>query len=249
MDNAIETSRIIYASDQCVVVNKRCGESCEGARQGMIDLPSLLQKQFDANSVSARSAFTAVNRLDVPVSGCALFARNGGALAFLNAAFANRRVQKRYWAIVEMPTADIEKQGELIHWLETDRRRNKSAAFAEAAPGRAKAILRYKIAGAGTRYLFLEIELLTGRRHQIRAQLAALGLHIKGDLKYGAKRSEKTGGIRLHAYSLRFPAPSGSPESGGPILAAAPPPLRDRLWEEFENCVSPQGSRPLLCSP
>jgi 23S rRNA pseudouridine1911/1915/1917 synthase len=231
---------IIYASDQCVVVNKRCGEAVEGAGQGMIDLPSLLQKQFRAASGSAPGSFTAVNRLDVPVSGCALFARNSAALACLNAAFADRRVQKHYWAIVEMPGAELKEQGELIHWLERDRRRNKSAAFDEAAPGREKAMLRYTIAGTGTRYLFLEIELITGRTHQIRAQLAALGLHIKGDLKYGAKRSEKTGGIRLHAYSLRFPAPPGSPGNGEPLLVRAPPPLRDRLWEDFEQCVIPR---------
>ncbi|MDR3122369.1 MAG: RNA pseudouridine synthase [Treponema sp.] len=230
MNKAIEASRIVYASDQCVVVNKLCGEATEGAGKGMIDLPSVLQKQLGAG----QGMFTAVNRLDVPVSGCALFARSGAALAFLNAAFANRLAQKYYWAVVEMPGVDLQEQGELIHWLETDRRRNKSVAFAEAAPGRKKAALRYRIAGAGTRYLFLEIELITGRRHQIRAQLAALGLHIKGDLKYGAKRSEKMGGIRLHAYSLRFPAPPGSPEHGGHILVKAPPPLRDRLWEDFE---------------
>jgi 23S rRNA pseudouridine1911/1915/1917 synthase len=230
---------IVYANDHCVVVNKRCGEACEGAGQGMIDLPSFLQKQFGSPSGYAQSAFTAVNRLDVPVSGCALFARNKAALAFLNAAFADRRVQKYYWAIVEIPAADLPEQGKLIHWLEWDRRRNKSAAFAEAAPGREKAVLRYRIAGAGTNYLFLEIELITGRRHQIRAQLAALGLHIKGDLKYGAKRSEKTGGIRLHAYSLRFPAPPGSPEEGAPVLATATPPLRDRLWEDFERYIVP----------
>jgi 23S rRNA pseudouridine1911/1915/1917 synthase len=238
-DNGLGEDRIVYASDQCVVVNKQCGEAVEGAGKGMIDLPTALQKQFDALSGSDRNTFTAVNRLDVPVSGCALFARTGAALAFLNAAFANRRVQKYYWAVVEMPNTELREQGELVHWLETDRRRNKSAAFAEAAPGREKAVLRYKIAGAGTHYLFLEIELVTGRHHQIRAQLAALGIHVKGDLKYGAKRSEKTGGIRLHAWSLRFPAPPGSPESGEQILAKAPPLLRDRLWEDFEKCVAP----------
>jgi 23S rRNA pseudouridine1911/1915/1917 synthase len=238
MDDAAGTPEIIYASDQCVVANKRCGEAVEGAGKGMIDLPSLLGKQFGAAAGSVPGSFTAVNRLDVPVSGCALFARGGAALAFLNAAFARRRVEKRYWAIVEMPRRDLKERGELVHWLETDRRGNKSVAYAEAAPGRQKAVLRYKIAGAGTHYLFLEIDLITGRHHQIRAQLAALGLHVKGDLKYGARRSEKTGGIRLHGYSLRFPAPPGSPERGEPILARAPPPMRDRLWEDFENCAT-----------
>jgi 23S rRNA pseudouridine1911/1915/1917 synthase len=231
MDNTtIDASRIIYTNEQCMVINKLPGEAAEGAGKGMTDLPAVLQGQFGG-------AFSAVHRLDVPVSGCTLFARTPGALSFLSAAFAAGRVQKYYWAIVEMPppNLDLGSTGELIHWLEEDRRHNKCAAYAEEAPGRKQAVLRYKITGRGTNYLFMEIELITGRRHQIRAQLAALGLHIKGDLKYGSKRSEKTGGIRLHAYSLRFPAPPGSPETTGEgyILVKAAPPLRDRLWEDF----------------
>jgi 23S rRNA pseudouridine1911/1915/1917 synthase len=229
MENKIDETRIIYTSDPCVVVNKIAGEAAEGAGQGMADLPKLLEAQLGGS-------FTAVHRLDVPVSGCTLFARSPAALSFLNAAFANQRAQKYYWAIVEMPppSLDLPEKGELVHWLETDQRHNKSAAFAEEAPGRKKALLRYEVIGRGMHYLFMEIELVTGRRHQIRAQLAARGIHIKGDLKYGAKRSEKAGGIRLHAYSLRFPAPPGSPGEDPCILAKAAPPLRDRLWEDFE---------------
>jgi 23S rRNA pseudouridine1911/1915/1917 synthase len=200
----------------------------------MIDLPSVLQQQFGG-------AFSAAHRLDVPVSGCTLFARTPGALSFLSAAFAAGRVQKYYWAIVEMPPPNrsLESAGELIHWLETGH--HKSAAYIEEAPGRKQAVLRYEIIGRGTHYLFMKIALITGRRHQIRAQLANLGLHIKGDLKYGSKRSEKTGGIRLHGYSLRFPAPPGPPGNTTEdyILAKAPPPLRDRLWEDFEKSAAP----------
>jgi 23S rRNA pseudouridine1911/1915/1917 synthase len=234
MEHTIDESRIIYQSDACMVVNKLSGEAAEGAVKGMTDLPRLLTDHFGGT-------FTAVHRLDVPVSGCTLFARSPGALSFLNAAFAAGRVQKYYWAIIEMPPPDLAETGELVHWLETDLRRNKSAAFTEEAPGRLlqrssprkKAILRYRISGRGTNYLFMEIELVSGRHHQIRAQLAALGLHIKGDLKYGARRSEKAGGIRLHARSLRFPSPSPGTEDY--ILVKAAPPLRDRLWEDFEK--------------
>jgi 23S rRNA pseudouridine1911/1915/1917 synthase len=219
-----------------MVINKLPGEAAEGAGKGMIDLPPVLQQQFGG-------AFFAVHRLDVPVSGCTLFARTPGALSFLSAAFAAGRVQKHYWAIVEMPPPNLslEPAGELIHWLETDRRRHKSTAHTEKGPGRKQAVLRYAITGRGTNYLFMEIALITGRHHQIRAQLANLGLHIKGDLKYGSKRSEKNGGIRLHAYALRFPAPPGSPGNTGEgyILAKALPPLRDRLWEDFEKSAGP----------
>ncbi|GHU60780.1 RNA pseudouridine synthase [Spirochaetia bacterium] len=248
LEQPIDESRIVYQSDACMVINKLPGESAEGsfregAGKGMIDLPRLLTEQFGV----AEGAFTAVHRLDVPVSGCTLFARTPAALSFLNAAFAAGRVQKHYWAIVEMPDPGMDlpsaetigrgsppETGELIHWLETDRRQNKSIAFSEKGPGRKRAILRYRISGRGINYLFMEIELVTGRHHQIRAQLASLGLHIKGDLKYGAKRSEKAGGIRLHAHSLRFPA------TGEYIMVRASPPLRDRLWEDFEKSLPPR---------
>jgi 23S rRNA pseudouridine1911/1915/1917 synthase len=226
MEHTIDESRSIYTSAECIVVNKIPGEAAEGAVKEMTDLPRLLAEQFGGT-------FTAVHRLDVPVSGCTLFARTPAALSFLNAAFAAGRVQKYYWAIIEMPPPglDLAETGELVHWLETDRRHNKSAAFTEEAPGRKKAILRYRISGRGINYFFMEIELVSGRRHQIRAQLAALGIHIKGDLKYGARRSEKAGGIRLHARSLRFP----TTRTEEYILVRATPPLRDRLWEDFEK--------------
>jgi 23S rRNA pseudouridine1911/1915/1917 synthase len=141
-------------------------------------------------------------------------------------------VEKRYWAVTEMPSLspDLAESGELIHWITHDARANKSRAFDEPGPGRKKAILRYRLAGRGERYLFFEIELVTGRHHQIRAQFAHSGLPVKGDLKYGARRSERGGGIRLHARSLCFPDPAGKEER---ILVTAPPPVQDTLWEAF----------------
>jgi 23S rRNA pseudouridine1911/1915/1917 synthase len=168
------------------------------------------------------------------VSGCLLLARTLGAAAFLNAAFASREdglIEKRYWAIIEKPANDaLQANGELVHWLSFDQAKNKSFAHDEAGQNRKKAVLRYRIAGSGNNYLFLEIDLTTGRHHQIRAQLAALGLHIKGDLKYGARRSEKTGGIKLHAYSLAFPNPL---HPGEKIKVKALPPVMDTLWTAF----------------
>jgi 23S rRNA pseudouridine1911/1915/1917 synthase len=177
----------------------------------------------------------AVHRLDVPVSGCALFARNPSALAFLNARFRAGEVEKIYWGISEMPGPgrELPETGELVHWLRLAG--NKTIACDEAGPGRKKAVLRYRILGRGSHYLFLEIRLLTGRRHQIRAQLSRLGTPVKGDLKYGARRSEKGGGIRLHGYAIAFPDPAG-PE-GRVIRVEAPPPRRDALWEAFIDCL------------
>jgi 23S rRNA pseudouridine1911/1915/1917 synthase len=228
MNSTIDESRIVYISEHCIVVNKLCGENSEGeelpAEKGMISLPRLLEEHYGGT-------FTAVHRLDVPVTGCALFARTPRALSFLNAVFAEQRAEKIYWGITEFPSpaSSFPASGELTHWIETDPRKNKSAAFTEEGPGRKKGILRYRTIGQGEHYLYLEIELITGRHHQIRTQLAKAGLHIKGDLKYGARRSEKTGGIRLHARSLRFP----DPDQGTPVLAIAAPPLRDPLWEDF----------------
>jgi 23S rRNA pseudouridine1911/1915/1917 synthase len=193
------------------------------------DLPGLPEGARGARIIQA------VHRLDVPVSGCLLFARNPQALAFLSGAFSGagrQGVEKRYWAITEMPPPSREpgESGELIHWIQHNPRTNKSRAFDEPGPGRKKALLRYRLMGRGQRYLFFEIELVSGRHHQIRAQFACLGLPVKGDLKYGARRSEKGGGIRLHARSLCFPSPGRENEV---IRVTAPPPVRDSLWDAF----------------
>jgi len=175
-------------------------------------------------------------------------------------------VEKRYWAIVEKPKEEhkLPNDAELIHWLYENKKINKSFAYPfddtlpylhgsnrEAINPKGpilnskyskpkKAVLRYRIIGEGEFYLFLEIRLVTGRHHQIRAQLAALGLFIKGDLKYGAKRSEKGGGIRLHASSLIFPNPLDPSEA---VRVKAPPPVEDSLWRSFAEAASTNNMR------
>ena len=223
-------SRILYRSAACVVVNKLKGEAVEGAKGGMGDLPGELAAALPANV----ELIEAVHRLDVPVTGCALFALTKPALSFLSAAFAEESavpsVEKLYWAIVEKPSLTLPESGELVHWIETNSTKNKSFAYNEDGPGRKKASVRYRITGEGKNYLFVEAHLLSGRHHQIRAQFAAAGLRVKGDLKYGARRSEKSGGIRLHARSLSFPDPLNG---GGNIHVTADPPEMDNLWEAF----------------
>jgi 23S rRNA pseudouridine1911/1915/1917 synthase len=246
---------IVYLDEHCLVVNKSPGESTEplgrpgegSAGTGMIDLPRLLADHLadrrdgtgnppaPENTPARKDGFfpVAVNRLDVPVSGCVLFARKPAALAFLNARFRAGEVEKIYWGISEMPGPDREfpETGEPVHWLR--RAGNKTIACDEAGPGRKKAVLRYRVLGRGSHYLFLEIALLTGRHHQIRAQLARLGTPVKGDLKYGARRGEKGGGIRLHSYAIAFPDPSGP---AGRIIRVEAPPRPDSLWEAFTAC-------------
>jgi 23S rRNA pseudouridine1911/1915/1917 synthase len=231
--------RILRLDDNFVVINKLRGEAVEGAGKGMADLSRLLAESLEARPAAMKPV--AVHLLDVPVTGCTLFARTSSALSFLCSAFAggrNRSVEKHYWAVTEFPADGfpVEEmlsggaEAELSQWIAVDASRNKALVFDEEGPGRKKAVLRYRIIGRGQNYLFLDVEPLTGRRHQIRAQLARLGLHVKGDLKYGARRSEKNGGIRLHARSLSFPNP-GSPAEV--IRVDAPPPETDGLWEAF----------------
>ena len=238
-----DNSGILYRSSACIVINKLKGEAVEGAAKGMINLSEKLALLLpDAELIEA------VHRLDVPVTGCALFALSNPALVFLNSAFAGKdslTVEKHYWAIVEKPVFDLPQEGELVHWIETNNKTNKSFAYNEESPAssascnevsralaakRKKASLHYKVLNTGQNYLCLEIRLLTGRHHQIRAQLEAIGLFIKGDLKYGAKRSEKTGGIRLHARSLLFPDPLNHSVN---INVSSDPPEMDNLWRLF----------------
>jgi 23S rRNA pseudouridine1911/1915/1917 synthase len=252
-------SRILYQSAACIVVNKLIGEAMEGAMGGMMDLQEEIKNMKleirnkelgNSNEQLAMSkeklgngveVIEAVHRLDVPVTGCALFALTRDALSFLNAAFAGDTslpcpVEKTYWAVIEKPSRPLPETGEFVHWIETVSGKNKSFAHNKDALGRKKAVLRYRVIGEGRNYLFVEVQLLSGRHHQIRAQFAAEGLHIKGDLKYGAKRSEKGGGIRLHARLLSFPDPLNRSDI---IRVTAPPPVMDNLWEGFltTNCT------------
>jgi 23S rRNA pseudouridine1911/1915/1917 synthase len=231
-------NRILFVNDDVVVVNKAAGEAMEGARRGITNLPASLKEYLPAAKNRKKTTDpTAVHRLDVPVTGCALFARNAKALSFLNKSFSRTvyeggRAEKYYWAVVELSPAfeALPDAGELVHWIQTNAKKNKSTAYDRMNALRKEAILRYRIRGRGKNYGFMEIELVTGRHHQIRAQLAAQGIHIKGDLKYGSKRSEKDGGIRLHSRSLYFPDPS---LTGNFIQISADPLILDAVWSHF----------------
>ncbi|MCL2478257.1 MAG: RNA pseudouridine synthase [Treponema sp.] len=213
----------LFENEACLVINKLCGEDCEKL-QGIPQNCKL------------------VHRLDTPASGCLLLAKTAEAAAFLSAAFSRSNgavIEKRYWAIVEKPENPLPLPESFysgvwqsaVNWIYFMRNSNKSVICTEKKQGAKEAVLRYRYTGSGDRYLFLEIDLGTGRHHQIRAQLAALRLHIKGDLKYGARRSEKNGGIRLHARSLRFPNPLNKEQSV--LCEALPSP--DPLWQAYIN--------------
>ncbi len=174
-----------------------------------------------------------VHRLDQPVTGVVLFAKNPESLARMSGLFREGKMRKIYWAVID--AAPPSPEGTLEHHLVFNRRQNK--VYAARSPGKEtkKASLRYRLLGRSERYFFLEVELLTGRHHQIRAQLAAVGCHVKGDLKYGSARSNPGGGIHLHARSLAFT----DPKTGKEILVTAPPP-EDVLWSIFPG-AAPSG--------
>ena len=170
-----------------------------------------------------------VHRLDRPVSGVVVFAKTSKALARLNAMFAKHdEVRKTYWALTKK-RPEVE-QGTLMHWLVRNEKQNKSYAYDAERPNSKKAILNYKVIGSTDRYTLIEVELLTGRHHQIRCQLAKIGCPIKGDLKYGAERSNPDGSISLLARKVEFV----HPVSKELIMIEAPLP-DDALWQNFKQ--------------
>ena len=167
-----------------------------------------------------------VHRLDRPVSGLVVFAKTSKALSRLNDMFRTGDVHKTYWAITKR--RDIAPEGTLTDWLTRNERQNKSYAHAKEVPGAKKAILKYKVRSVSDNYMLLEVTLLTGRHHQIRCQLAHIGCPIKGDLKYGAPRSNPDGSISLHSRRVEFVHPVSKEQ----ICVEAEVPA-DRLWQEI----------------
>ncbi len=206
-------------------MNKRAGDIVQGDKTGDIPL-SEIAKQYIADKYNKPGAvfLGVVHRLDRPTTGIVVFARTSKALARLNKLFAERATQKTYWAIVgKLPD---KSSAELIHFLKRNQKQNKSYAHIKEVPDSKKAILSYKVIKKLDRYCLLEIDLKTGRHHQIRAQLSAIGCPIKGDLKYGFNRSNKDGSIHLHSRKLSFVHPVKKEELH--IVAA---PFEDVLWD------------------
>jgi 23S rRNA pseudouridine1911/1915/1917 synthase len=172
-----------------------------------------------------------IHRIDVPVSGVLLVAKTPRAVEAGRQLFAGREVEKRYWVIPSRELAAPE--GELRHWLEHTQQGNKTKAFREPGPNRQEAWLTYRLLARGDRYPLYEVILGTGRTHQIRAQFAAAGTPVKGDLKYGSPRSNPGGGISLLARSLKFTHPF----TGEPVILTADPPDGDNLWKALAGLI------------
>ena len=218
---------ILYEDNHLIAVNKRSSDLSQGDKSGDTSLDSEIKKYLAAQYNKPGDVFLGVvHRLDRPVSGVILYARTSKALARMNEMFRSSLVKKTYLAIVrEHPPENIEK---ITHYLKRNEKQNKSYVFDKEVKGSKEASLTYRIAGRSDRYYLLEIELHTGRHHQIRAQLAAIGCPVKGDLKYGFGRSNEDGGISLMARRLEFIHPVKKEN----IVITAPFP-DDDLWKIF----------------
>lgn len=220
---------VVYEDNHIIVVNKASSEIVQGDKTGDKPLSETVKEYIKEKYAKPGNVFLGVvHRLDRPVSGLVVFARTSKALSRLNDMFRTKDVHKTYWAIVK--DCPPQAQRELVHWLVRNEKQNKSYAYDREIPGSKKAILDYRVIGRSDRYFLLEIDLKTGRHHQIRCQLAKMGCPIKGDLKYGSSRSNPDGSICLHARRIQFVHPVSKNEI---ILEASVP--DSVLWKSFKQ--------------
>ena len=218
---------VLYEDNHIIIVNKTASEIVQGDKTGDTPLSETVKQYLKEKYRKPGNVFIGVtHRLDRPVSGLVVFAKTSKALSRLNEMFRNGEVKKTYWAIVKQTPAETE--GELVNYLVRNERQNKSYAYDTEKPGSKKAVLHYRLIARSDNYHLLEVDLKTGRHHQIRCQLAKMGCPIKGDLKYGFPRSNPDGSISLHARRVRFIHPVSKEQ----IDVVAPVPS-DNLWRSL----------------
>lgn len=218
--------RVVYEDNHVIIVYKESGEIVQGDKTGDVPLSETVKAYVREKYHKPGNVFLGVvHRLDRPVAGLVVFARTGKALARLNDMFRRGDIHKTYWALTR--NAPPEPEGTLTHWLVRNERQNKSYAHDREVPDSKKAVLHYRLIGHTDNYHLLEVQLLTGRHHQIRCQLARMGCPIRGDLKYGARRSNPDGSISLLARRVAFE----HPVSHQPVELDSPLPA-DRLWHD-----------------
>lgn len=220
---------VLYEDNHLIIINKRPSEIVQGDKTGdetmLTRVKQYIKEKYDKKG---EVYLGLVHRLDRPVSGVVIFARTSKALSRMNKIFKERAIEKKYRAVVKNKPPDV--KGELSHYLLKNSKQNKSYASANEKPNSKIAILNYEVVGQSDSFYMLEISLKTGRHHQIRTQLSAVGCPIKGDLKYGYPRSNKDASICLHAYSVSFL----HPVKNQLINVKAAPPAND-AWLFFEN--------------
>lgn len=221
--------QVLYEDNHIIVVYKESGEIVQGDKTGDKPLSEAIKAWIKEKYAKPGNVFLGVvHRLDRPVSGLVVFAKTSKALSRLNDMFRKGEVKKTYWAMVQTPPA--EPEGTLTNWLVRNEKQNKSYAYDHEVPNAKKAILKYKTVGQTEHYTLLEVNLLTGRHHQIRCQLSAIGCPIKGDLKYGARRSNPDGSISLLSRTVEFIHPVSKEN----ISVVSPLPA-EKVWDNFRK--------------
>lgn len=228
---------VLYEDNHIIIVNKAPGEIVQGDKTGDKPLSERVKEYLKVKYNKPGNVFCGVtHRLDRPTSGIVVFAKTSKALSRLNAMFKNNEIDKTYWAVVKKLPEKTEAT--LTHYLIKNERTNKSTAHDVEKPNTKKSVLHYKVIAQSQNYNLLEVELETGRHHQIRCQLSKIGSPIKGDLKYGAERSNPDGSISLHARKIAFVHPVSKEK----IEVAAPPP-DDVLWNALVLFICPAEKR------
>lgn len=218
---------ILWEDNHLMIVNKACGDLVQGDKTGDESLLDKIKAFIKIRDNKSGNVYLGlVHRLDRPTSGVVIFAKTSKALSRMNQMFKNREVDKIYWAITEPANPNIPEKATLEHYLKKNSKKNFVSVFHQPTKDAKKAILHYELKEKLNHFWWYEIRLETGRSHQIRAQLASIGASIKGDLKYGASRSNRDGGIHLHARSAAFIHPVSKEK----ILVEAPPP-EETLWQ------------------
>ncbi len=222
---------ILYEDNHVIIVYKRSGEIVQGDKTGDKPLSEAVKEWLKAKYGKPGNVYLGVvHRLDRPVAGLVVFGKTSKATSRLNKMFRDGEIHKTYWAIVQTPPARPEAT--LTHWIVRNEAKNKSFAYDHEVDGAKKAILSYRTIGHTDRYTLLEVNLMTGRHHQIRCQLSAIGCPIKGDLKYGARRSNPDGSISLLSHKVEFEHPVSHQ-----LISVTSPLPDDNLW----RAIAPEG--------
>ena len=228
----IEKQQIIYEDNHLIIINKKASEIVQGDKTGDMPLSEKIKNYIKQRDNKPGNVFCGVcHRLDRPVSGIVIFAKTSKALTRINELFREKTIQKTYWAVVKNKPPHLTER--LTHYLIKNEKTNTSKAFATERTGALKAELSYTSIASISNYHLLEINLYTGRHHQIRAQLSAIGCPIKGDLKYGFDRSNQTPFIHLHSYKTEFIHPIKL-ES---ISITCKPRTDDTVWNELMKAI------------
>lgn len=222
--------QIIYEDNHILVINKKVGQLVQGDKTGDESLLDTIKNFIKKRDGKPGNVFLGlVHRIDRPTSGLVIYAKTSKALSRLTQMVKNREIKKTYWAVVAKEM--ISQSQRLVHYLQKNEKTNKAIVFTKVTDGAKEAVLTYNVIKSLDNYLLLEIDLETGRHHQIRAQLSKTGIPIKGDLKYGASRSNPDGGIHLHARKLEFIHPVTKEN----IEIKAPVPQNDAIWRACEE--------------